>query len=207
MRGRHGKGSTTRNTNLMTRRVYVTPSGTRIAKALKGTTQMNTAHSSLKWITWGIWYQIINVNISLKKNCGTNILWTSLLLDLWLLSTSYMYMYIIAKFIVSHFEFCKLRRNLGFFCSVNRLSGPLRKHMFTCNWCISIHFVCFCVSRFAACDCPVSHCFGRWLTSFYQSFLWSFLFLPLARIKQCLPPALDTNSTHDHDFLPYSWAV
>ena len=28
--------------------------------------------------------------------------------------------------------------------------------MFTCDWCISIHFVCFCVSRFAACDSPVS---------------------------------------------------
>lgn len=58
MCGRHGKSSTTRNTNLMMRRVYATPSGTRITKALKGTTRMNTAHSSLKWITWGIWYQI-----------------------------------------------------------------------------------------------------------------------------------------------------
>ena len=94
-----------------------------------------------------------------------------------------MYIYIIAKFVVSHFEFYKLLRNLGFFCSVNHLSGPLRKHMFTCDWCISIHFVCFCVSRFAACDRPVSHCFGRWLTSFYRSFLWSFLFLPLANNK------------------------
>ena len=28
--------------------------------------------------------------------------------------------------------------------------------MFTCDWCNSIHFVCFCVSRFAACDRPVS---------------------------------------------------
>ena len=28
--------------------------------------------------------------------------------------------------------------------------------MFTCDWCISIHFVCFCVSRFVACDRPVS---------------------------------------------------
>ena len=27
---------------------------------------------------------------------------------------------------------------------------------FTCDWCISIHFVCFCVSRFVACDRPVS---------------------------------------------------
>ena len=27
--------------------------------------------------------------------------------------------------------------------------------MFTCDWCISIHFVCFCLSRFVACDRPV----------------------------------------------------
>ena len=27
---------------------------------------------------------------------------------------------------------------------------------FTCDWCISIHFVCFSVSRFVACDRPVS---------------------------------------------------
>ena len=32
----------------------------------------------------------------------------------------------------------------------------IRKDMFTCDWCNSIHFVCFCVSRFAACDRPVS---------------------------------------------------
>ena len=42
--------------------------------------------------------------------------------------------------------------NVGFFCSVNHLSGRLRKKMLSCDWCISIHFVCFCVSRFAACD-------------------------------------------------------
>ena len=63
---------------------------------------------------------------------------------------------IIAKFIVSCCAFCKLQRNFGFSCSVNHLSGPLRKQMFTCDWCISIHFVCFCVSRFVACDRPVS---------------------------------------------------
>ena len=28
--------------------------------------------------------------------------------------------------------------------------------MFTRDWCISIHFVCFCVSRLVACDRPVS---------------------------------------------------
>ena len=61
-----------------------------------------------------------------------------------------------SQILVSCFAFCKLRRNFGFFCSVNHLSGPLRKHIFTCDWCISIHFVCFCVLRFVACDRPVS---------------------------------------------------
>ena len=40
---------------------------------------------------------------------------------------------ITAKFIVLHCAFCKIRRNFGFFCSVNHLSGPLRKHTFTCT--------------------------------------------------------------------------
>ena len=61
-----------------------------------------------------------------------------------------------ATFVVLHCAFCKVRRNFRFFCSVNHLSRPLRKHMFTCDWCISIHFVWFCVSRLLACDCPVS---------------------------------------------------
>ena len=65
----------------------------------------------------------------------------------------------ITKFVVSRCGFCKLRRNFGSFCSVNHLSGPLRKHMLTCDWCISIHFVCFYV--FAACDRPVSDCFRQ----------------------------------------------
>ena len=94
----------------------------------------------------------------------------------------------ITKFVVSRCGFCKLRRNFGSFCSVNHLSGPLRKHMLTCDWCISIHFVCFYV--FAACDRPVSDCFRQWSTSFFRSFLWSFLFLSLARIThQSIPPA------------------
>ena len=114
---------------------------------------------------------------------------------------------VIAKFVVSRCSFCKLRRNFGFFCAANLHSGPLRKHVFTCDWCISIHLVCFCVSRFAACDRPVSYCFGQWSTSFLRSFKWSFLSLSLARIKQCLPPALDKNSTHHGHFLRYSWAV
>jgi len=59
-----------------------------------------------------------------------------------------------AKFVVSRCAFGKLRRNFGFFCSVNHRSGPRRKHMFTRDWCISIHFVCFCVSRLVAYDHP-----------------------------------------------------
>ena len=63
-----------------------------------------------------------------------------------------------SQILVSFFAFCKLQRNFGLFCSVNRLSGPLRKHIFTCDWCISIHLklVSFCVLRFLACDRPVS---------------------------------------------------
>ena len=61
-----------------------------------------------------------------------------------------------AKFVVSCCAFCKLRRKFWFFCSVNHLSGPLRKHMFTWDWCIFIHFFGFCVSRLVAFDRPVS---------------------------------------------------
>ena len=35
------------------------------------------------------------------------------------------------KFVVALCAFCKLGENFGFFCSVNHLSGPLRKHMLT----------------------------------------------------------------------------
>ena len=63
---------------------------------------------------------------------------------------------IIAKFVLLRCVFCKLRRNFGFFCSVSHCSSPLRKHIFTCDWCISIHFVCFCFSRLIACDLPLS---------------------------------------------------
>ena len=47
----------------------------------------------------------------------------------------------ITKFVVSRCGFCKLRRNFGSFCSVNHVSRPLRKQMFTCDWCISTLFV------------------------------------------------------------------
>ena len=39
---------------------------------------------------------------------------------------------------------------------VCHLSGPLRKQIIICDWCLSIYFVSFCLSRFVACDCPVS---------------------------------------------------
>ena len=72
--------------------------------------------------------------------------------------------------------------------------------MFTCDWCISIHFVCFCVSRFVACDRPVS---GNNRLVFVEDFS-DLSYSSLASIKQCLPTALDKKSTHHRDFLRYS---
>ena len=54
----------------------------------------------------------------------------------------------------------KSQLTIGFFAAVNHLNGPLRKQNFTsrvqkvmvCDLWISIRFVCFCVSRFVACD-------------------------------------------------------
>ena len=39
--------------------------------------------------------------------------------------------------------------------------------MFTCDWCIFIHFVCFCVSRFVALDHPFS---GNSRSVFFEDF-------------------------------------
>ena len=77
--------------------------------------------------------------------------------------------------------FCKLQTNFGFFCSVKHLSGPLRKHLFTCDWCFSIHFFCFCVLRFVACDRPVS---GNNRLVFFEDFSdhSSSCLLPLTKI-------------------------
>ena len=58
---------------------------------------------------------------------------------------------LIAKLLVSRCAFCKLQRNFGFSCSVNRLADLLGN-----TTLLSIHFVCFCVLRFVACDRPVS---------------------------------------------------
>ena len=57
----------------------------------------------------------------------------------------------------------KSQLTIAFFAAVNHLNGPLRKQKLYFNgfkrswfvirdWWISIHFVCFCVSRFVACD-------------------------------------------------------
>ena len=47
-------------------------------------------------------------------------------------------------------------------------------------------------------------CLGLLSTSLLRRFLCYFLFLSLSRIKQCLPPSLDKNSTHYRDFLHHS---
>ena len=54
------------------------------------------------------------------------------------------------------------QQTIAFFATVRHLNGPLRKQTLLngfkrswfviCDWSISIHFVCFCVSRFVACD-------------------------------------------------------
>ena len=56
------------------------------------------------------------------------------------------------------------QRTFAFFAAANHLSGPLMEQNITLkgfkrswfvkfDWWILIHFVCFCVSRFVACDC------------------------------------------------------
>ena len=53
----------------------------------------------------------------------------------------------------------KSELTIAFFTAVSRLNKPLRKQNFTLtgskvhgDWWILICFVCFCVSRFVACD-------------------------------------------------------
>ena len=123
---------------------------------------------------------------------------------------------VIAKFVVSRCAFCKLGGNFGFFCSLNHLNGPIRKHMFTCtsskghgSWFViggfrSVLFVscfkvrCFVIVLFRAIIYELS---------LPRRLFWFFLFLSLARVKQLLPPSFDKKSTHHRDFLRYSWAV
>ena len=73
---------------------------------------------------------------------------------------------LIAKFVVSRSAICKLRRNLEFFCSVNHLSGPPRKHVYL--WLVPFDPLCFFLcSWFAACDRPVS---GNDRLVFFEAF-------------------------------------
>ena len=70
-----------------------------------------------------------------------------------------------------------------------------------CYWWISICFACFCVSLGSLLS------LGQSSTSLIGRFFPSFLFLSLARIKQCLPPSLDKNSTNHDNFLHHFWPV
>ena len=57
----------------------------------------------------------------------------------------------------------KSQLTIALFAAINQLNRPFRKQNFTltgskrlwfliCDWWISIRFVCFCISRFVACD-------------------------------------------------------
>ena len=106
--------------------------------------------------------------------------------------------------IVSRCLFCKLRWN---FCSVSHL----KKHMFT--WTSSKdHDLWFVIGGFRSVWFVsvfqglliVIVPFRAIVVSLLRKFFWAVLFLSLARIKQCLPPSLDKNSTHHCDS-PRHW--
>ena len=101
--------------------------------------------------------------------------------------------------------------NFGFFCSVNHLSGPFRKHMITCmsskghgfvicDWWISICFVCWVFQGSLLCALPVSG--NNWPVSLLWKFFCSFLFLSLPRIKQRLPPSVRWQKIHSPLWFP-----
>ena len=78
-------------------------------------------------------------------------------------------------------------RNFGFFCSVNHLSRPPRKQIFTwtsskgcmvCDWWISIHFCLLTVFHWVRCSV-----WGNHQLNCFEDFFWSFLLLSLGRIK------------------------
>ena len=94
--------------------------------------------------------------------------------------------------------FCKLRRNFGFFCSVSHCSGPLRKHMFTCDWCISIHFVCVCFSRFVACDRPL---LGNNRLVFFKDFS-DVLFLQVSCKNKAMSASYPLQNVHSSSRFP-----
>ena len=118
----------------------------------------------LLWKTWPIsvkrwkpvWIRAWLLSMQDFVNKTLQLVRISLLISAITKSSAIFLWEVIAKFIVSHCVFCKLQRKLGFFCSINHLSGPLWKQMFPCDCCILIHFVCFCVSRFTACHWTVS---------------------------------------------------
>ena len=113
---------------------------------------------------------------------------------------------IMAKFVVSRCVFRKLRRNFGFFCSVNHLSGPLRKQIITCDWCISIQFFCFCLSSFVACDRPVSGnsrpVFFKYFSDLsysYSRVILSFVFAGQAGRVRCIVININSGPTQMFD--------
>ena len=101
--------------------------------------------------------------------------------------------------------FCKLRRNFGFFCSVNHISRPLREHMFT-SWkghglgfvisgCRSVCL--FRVSRFnlLLCNRPVSG--NNRLVKIASQIFLLFLIFVTSKNKATSPSFLRQKST-DH---------
>ena len=136
------------------------------------------------------WWMKVMVNGSVHVDVTTQYLNVIKFITIW----------ITAKIVVSRCAFCKLRRNFGFFCSVNHLSEPLRRHMFTWKTSKGHCLRWFVIGGFRS----------VWFVSVFQGsllvivlfrnnynrlvclegFFWSFLFVSLARIKQCLPPSL-----------------
>ena len=117
---------------------------------------------------------------------------------------------LIAKFVASLCAFCKLRRNLSFFCSVHHLSGTLT-HEFKRSWfvirdCwISLRFDCFVFQGSLLCDRPVSG-INRLDKIASQIFLL-FLIFVTSKNKATSPYFLRQKSTDHRDFLRYSWTV
>ena len=111
------------------------------------------------------------------------------------------------KFVVLCFAFCKFRRNLSFFCSINHL-GPLRKHTFTCTNSKGPG-LCFVIAGFWSVlliSCFKVRCLWAIIiinNNLLCRLFWSFLFLSLARIKQRLPPSFDKNPL----FIPISFPI
>ena len=96
-----------------------------------------------------------------------------------------------AKF-VTRCAFCKLRRIFVFLFSNNHL----RKHMFYCDCCISIQFVCFCFKVF----CLWSTFSGKNRPVFFEDFSYLSYYCPLLVNKAM-------SASHHRDLLRYSWAV